>query len=71
MALFSRANVNVKSFCQLVIALMLPVFCAGQTTPLTLPVGGLKAGTVIEFSGKRRCANQTARAANISTAFGY
>ena len=37
---------------QLIIALATSFVCAAQTSPLTLPVGGLNAGAVVTFSGE-------------------
>ena len=42
----------MQRLCQLFIALGTSFLCVAQTTPLTLPVGGLKPGVVIEFSGE-------------------
>ena len=38
--------------CQLAIALAASFLCAAQSSPLALPVGGLKPGVVIEASGE-------------------
>jgi hypothetical protein len=42
----------MKRLCQLVIAFVTVISCSAQTSPLSLPVGGLKAGTIIKFSGE-------------------
>jgi hypothetical protein len=42
----------MKRLCQLVIALVGPILCLAQTMPLTLPVGGLKDDTLINFTGE-------------------
>ena len=41
----------MQRLCQLVIACGTAFLCSAQTSPLTLPVGGLKPGAVIAFSG--------------------
>jgi hypothetical protein len=42
----------MKRLCQFAFAFLAAAICAAQTSPLSLPVGGLKAGAVIEFSGE-------------------
>ena len=47
-----KITVTMQRLCPLIVVLLAPFFCAAQTTPLTLSVGGLKAGVVVEFSGE-------------------
>ena len=42
----------MRRLCQFIIALGASSLCAAQTSPLTLPVGGLKAGAVVNFSSE-------------------
>jgi hypothetical protein len=42
----------MKRLCQLIIAFITLNFCAAETLPLTLLVGGLKPGAVVKFSGE-------------------
>jgi hypothetical protein len=45
-------TLTMQRLCQFIVVLVMPFFSAAQPTPLTLPVGGLKAGAVVEFSGE-------------------
>ena len=47
-----KITVTMQRLCPLIVVLLAPFLCAAQTTPLTLPIGGLKAGVVVEFSGE-------------------
>ena len=40
--------------CQIILALALGFagLCSAQTSPLTLPIGGLKPGAIVTFSGE-------------------
>lgn len=42
----------MQRLCQLLIAISASVLCAAQSSPLTLPVGGLKTGVVVKVSGE-------------------
>src|ERR1019366_3865474 len=50
--IMQKITVTMQRLCPLIVVLLAPFFCAAQTTPLTLSVGGLKAGVVVEFSGE-------------------
>jgi hypothetical protein len=42
----------MQRLCQFAIVMAAVFSCAGQTLPLTLPVGGLQSGVVVTFSGE-------------------
>ena len=42
----------MQRHCQFAFALFASFICAAQTSPLSLPVGGLKPGVAVEFSGE-------------------
>ncbi|HTL72965.1 MAG TPA: hypothetical protein VL863_06640 [bacterium] len=44
----------MQRLCQLILALGCTFLCAAQNSPLTLPVGGLKADAIIKVSGETR-----------------
>src|ERR1035441_1638077 len=50
--IMQKITLTMQRLCPLIVVLLAPFFCAAQTMPLTLPVGGLKAGVVVEFSGE-------------------
>src|ERR1017187_3498763 len=50
--IMQKITVTMQRLCRFIVVLLALFLCAAQPTPLTLSVGGLKAGVVVEFSGE-------------------